>query len=42
MIREYIIQDGTIETIDLKAFKGLYYLRISAGDSQEIKKIVLY
>jgi hypothetical protein len=42
MIHEFTIQDGTIETLDLKAFKGIYYLRISSGDNQEIKKIVLY
>jgi hypothetical protein len=42
MIREFVLKDATIETLNLEAFKGLYYLRISTGDTQKIKKIVLY
>jgi hypothetical protein len=41
-IREFIIKDGGTETLDLNDIKGIYYLKISTGDTREIRKIVLY
>jgi hypothetical protein len=42
LIREIILNDSGLQSIDLNDCKGLYYLRITSGDIQGIRKIILY
>jgi hypothetical protein len=42
LIRDITANDRGIQTIDLHELKGIYFVRITAGNIQGIRKIILY
>jgi hypothetical protein len=42
LVREFIVNTDGIQTLNLEDVKGIYFLRITAGQVQELRKIILY
>jgi hypothetical protein len=42
MIYERIVNECVLETLDLNDLKGIYYVKITSGNAQAIRKIILY
>jgi hypothetical protein len=42
MIYERIVNECVLETLELNDLKGIYYVKITSGNAQAIRKIILY
>ncbi len=42
LVREFSVNTIGVQTIDLEDVKGVYFLRITAGQAQEVRKVILY